>query len=135
MLDPYNIFVKRYNKDMNIENSKSLELAKEFLGKEVEVTVDRQLGTKHPKWNFIYGCNYGFIKGIKAPDGEDLDAYVLKVDKPVEQFSGKTVAIIHRLENDDDKLIVIPKNETVSDEEIEKTTEFQEKWFKHEIIR
>jgi inorganic pyrophosphatase len=120
---------------MNIENSKSLELAKEFLGKEVEVTMDRQFGTKHPKWGFIYECNYGFIKGIKAPDGEDLDAYVLKVDKPVKKFSGKMVAIIHRLENDDDKLIVIPKNEIISDEEIEKATKFQEKWFKHEIVR
>lgn len=115
--------------------SKSLEIAKEYLGKIVNVTVDRQLGTKHPKWDFIYGVNYGYLEGIKAPDGEDLDAYILKVEVPVSKFSGKVVAIVHRLKDDDDKLVVISDGEEVSDEEIEKATEFQEKFFEHIIIR
>ena len=79
--------------------------------------------------------NYGFIKGTLAPDGEELDAYVLKINKPLEKFTGQVVAIIHRLDDDDDKLIVIPENENITDEEIEKSVAFQEKWFKHEIIR
>ena len=113
----------------------SLDLAKKYLGQNVEVTIDRQLGTKHPKWDFIYGVNYGYLEGVKAPDGDDLDAYVLKVNIPVEKFSGKVVAIVHRLNNDDDKLVVIPEGEEISDEEIDEATEFQEKFFKHEIIR
>lgn len=115
--------------------SQSLELAKKLLNTQVEVTVDRQLGTFHPKWNFRYDVNYGYIQGIIAPDGEELDAYLLKVDVPVERFSGQVVAIIHRLKDDDDKLIVIPNNENVTDQEIEKFVEFQEKFFEHEIIR
>jgi len=115
--------------------SKSLELAKKYLGKTVEVTVDRKLGEKHPKWGFVYECNYGYMAGIIAPDGEDLDAYILKVNEPVEKFVGTMVAIVHRTENDDDKLVVVPEGETVTDDEIESTVAFQEKWFKHEIIR
>lgn len=115
--------------------TKSFSLAKDYLGKIVEVTIDRPLGSTHPKWNFEYLVNYGFIEGIMAPDGEELDAYVLKIDKPVDKFTGKVVAIIHRTDNDDDKLVVIPETESISDEEIEKSVEFQEKWFKHQIIR
>lgn len=115
--------------------SESLELAKKYLGQNVEVIIDRQLGTKHPKWNLVYQVNYGYIEGIKAPDGEDLDAYVLKVEVPKARFSGKVVAIVHRLKNDDDKLVVVPEGQEIDDEEIEKLTEFQEKFFDHEIIR
>lgn len=115
--------------------SASLELAKNLLGKDVTVTVDRPLGTKHPKWDFSYGVNYGFIKGIIAPDGEDLDAYILNVTEPVESFDGFVTGIIHRPENDDDKLVVIPKGTTITNEEIETSVAFQEQWFKHEIIR
>lgn len=70
-----------------------------------------------------------------APDGEELDAYVLKIDKPLKKFTGKVIAIIHRHDDDDDKLVVIPENQTISDEEIEKLLEFQEKWYKHKIVR
>jgi inorganic pyrophosphatase len=115
--------------------SESLDLAKKYLGQNVEVTIDRQLGTKHPKWNFTYTVNYGYLEGIKAPDGEDLDAYVLNIDVPVERFNGKVVAIVHRLKDDDDKLVVVPENQNVTDDEIEKATEFQEKFFEHEIVR
>ena len=79
--------------------------------------------------------NYGFVPGVIAPDGEELDAYILRVDKPVEEFEGEVMAIVHRTENDDDKLVVVPEGEPVTDEEIEKMVEFQEKWFKHEVVR
>ena len=114
--------------------SKSLEQAKALIGKQVKVTIDRQLGSKHPKWGFVYESNYGYIEGIIAPDGEEFDAYVLLVDKPVAEFTGKVVAIVHRLDNDDDKLVVIPEGSSISNEEIEKMTAYQEKWFKHEIL-
>jgi inorganic pyrophosphatase len=115
--------------------SKSLELAKQFLGKEIEVVMDRKLGSKHPKYGFVYEANYGYIEGIKAPDGEDLDAYYLGTDRAVEKGVGVVRAIIHRLDNDDDKLVVMPKNMNMTDEEIEKAVEFQEKWFDHQIYR
>lgn len=115
--------------------SLSLELAKKLLGKEVEVVIDRHLGSKHPKHGFIYEVNYGFIEGIKAPDGEDLDAYFLGVHEPLQKAKGICIAIAHRKDNDDDKLIVTPKGIEVTNEEIMTGIHFQEQWFDTEIIR
>ena len=42
-------------------NSKSLEIAKQFLGKEVEIIIDRKRGSKHPEFGFVYEVNYGYI--------------------------------------------------------------------------
>ncbi|MFZ1735603.1 MAG: inorganic pyrophosphatase, partial [Candidatus Moraniibacteriota bacterium] len=79
---------------------------------------------------------YGYILDTKAPDGEELDAYVLGVERPVESFKGKCVAIIHRLNDDDDKLVVASKSsENMSDDEIRRATNFQEQFFQSEIIR
>lgn len=116
-------------------DSQSLILAKSFLNQIVKVVIDRQLGTLHPKWKFKYPINYGYLPEVFAPDGEELDVYVLKVDQPLEKFTGRVVAIIHRLNDDDDKLIVILDGETITDEEIDKLTHFQEQFFQHEIIR
>lgn len=122
---------------MENKESKSLQLAKQFLGKDVEITIDRPFGSKHPKHEFIYEANYGYLKGINAPDGEDLDAYYLGENKPLEKATGTVIAIIHRLEDDDDKLVVTPKEKigVMTDDEIEKAVLFQEKYFKHEILR
>lgn len=109
--------------------------AKKFLGKKVEVTMDRPLGTKHPKHSYIYETNYGYIEGTMSPDGEELDAYYLGVNKPLKKAKGVCIAVIHRTDDDDDKLIVAPEGMEISDDEIEKAVEFQEKWFKHKLIR
>ena len=110
-------------------------LAKQYLNKIVTVKMDRPLGTKHPKHGFVYETNYGFIPNTISGDGEELDAYVLNVDKSMDEFTGRCVAIIHRTDDDDDKLIVIPDGTNITDEEIESQTTYQEKWFKHVILR
>ena len=120
---------------MEIKDSASLELAKQFLGKEVEIVFDRPLGSRHPKHGFIYEVNYGYVEGVKAPDGEELDAYYLGTDRPLQKISGVVKAIIHRLDNDDDKLVVMPKGLSMTDSEIEQGVNFQEHWFKHQILR
>ena len=108
---------------------------KDYLGKEVLVKMDRMLGSKHPKWGFVYPVNYGYIPNTVSGDGEELDAYVLGEDKPLEEFSGIVVAIIHRTNDDDDKLIVCKKGINFSDEEIRNLTSFQEKYFNSVIYR
>ncbi len=84
----------------------SLRLALSFLGKTVKVVVDRPLGSRHPPAGFAYPVNYGFIPGVLAPDGEDLDAYLVGLPTPVAEETGLCIAIVHRLYEDDDKLIV-----------------------------
>jgi inorganic pyrophosphatase len=116
-------------------NSKSLILAKSFLNQIIEVVIDKPLGCIYSEYKTLFEVNYGFIPNTIAPDGKALDVYVLKVDQPLEKFTGRVVAIIHRLDDDDDKLIVIPDSKTITDDEINKLTNFQEQFFRHEIIR
>ncbi len=107
----------------------------EYLGKIVTVKMDRPLGTKHPKHGFMYPVNYGYIPDTISGDGEELDAYVLNEDQPLDIFEGQVVAIIHRTNDNDDKLIVIKPNTTITDEEIKQATFFQEQFFQSIIIR
>ena len=106
-----------------------------MIGAVVTVTVDRPMGSFHPEHKDIfYPINYGYIKCVIAPDGEEQDAYILGVDKPVEKFTGKIIAIIHRLDDSEDKWVVCPENMTYSKEEIAQLVKFQEQFFKTEII-
>lgn len=109
--------------------------SKKYLGKEVIVKMDRELGTKHPKHGFIYTLNYGYIPNKISGDGEELDAYVVGVFESVSEFKGTCIAVIHRLNDNDDKLVVAPEGVNYTDEQIMALTEFQEKWFVSEIIR
>ena len=110
--------------------------SKSFLNKIVEVEIDRPKGSKHPKHNFFYDSNYGFVPDTLSLDGEELDVYVLGVNEPVKSFEGKCVAVIHRTNDDDDKLVIIPDEmDSISDEEIRKQTNFQEQFFESVIIR
>jgi inorganic pyrophosphatase len=118
-----------------MERSESLSIAKNYLGKKVKVIFDRPLGTKHPKHGFVYEVNYGYIPDVKAPDGEDLDAYYLGVSTPLKEAYGICTAIIHRENDDDDKLVVVPEGVELTDEEISKAVAFQEQWFKSGIVR
>ena len=107
----------------------------DYLGKKVIVKVDRQLGDRHPKYGFMYMLNYGYIPNTISGDGEELDAYLLGVYEPVKEAEGKVIAIIHRTNDDDDKLIVVPDNKDYSDDAIRAMTEFQERFFESIIIR
>ena len=108
---------------------------KEYLNKNIEVIIDRPLGSKHPKYDFIYPVNYGYVPNTISGDGEELDCYVLGIFEPIKEFKGKCIAIIHRLNDNDDKLIIVPEDRKFSNKEIDVLVEFQEKFFKHEIIR
>lgn len=109
--------------------------ARDYLSKKVTVKMDRPLGSKHPKHGFIYTVNYGFIPGTISGDGEELDAYVLGEFQPLDTFTGVVKAIIHRTNDNDDKLVVMAKEKNYTDEQIRALTEFQERFFKSEIIR
>ena len=74
------------------------------------------------------------LTDVLAPDGEEQDAYILGVDEPIKEFAGKVIAIIHRLDDVEDKLVVVPEGMTFSKEEIMNKVSFQEKFFHTEII-
>jgi len=120
---------------MGHKETTSLQLAKQFLGKDIDIIFDRPLGSIHPTHGFKYEVNYGYVPHTSAPDNEPLDAYYLGVDTPLKKASGTVIAIVHRKKDDDDKLVVVPQGLSLTDEQIEQAITFQEKWFDHEIVR
>lgn len=109
--------------------------SKDYIGKTVKVKIDRPLGSKHPKWDMIYTVNYGYVPNTVSGDGEELDCYVLGVFEQIEEFEGKCIAVIRRINEDDDKLIIVPKDKNYSNEQIKALTEFQERFFESKILR
>ena len=105
-----------------------------MLGRVVKVIVDRPLGTYHPKHKDIYySVNYGYVEGIIVADGEEQDAYILGVNEPIKEFSGKVIAIIHRFDDVEEKLVVAPEGISFTKDEIMQQVNFQEQFFKIEI--
>ena len=105
-----------------------------MLGSIVTVLVDRPLGSHHPKHqNIVYPVNYGYIPGVIGGDGEEQDAYILGVDHPVTEFVGRVIAIIHRLDDVEEKWVVAPEGVSFTQAEIVHLVNFQEKYFQTEI--
>lgn len=114
----------------------SLALARGFLHRQVEVVIDRPLGSRHPTHGFVYTVNYGFVSGTWAPDGDELDAYYLGELVPLTTARGICVAIVHRRDDDDDKLVVVPIDKThMDDDAIAAAVEFQERPGCYRLIR
>ncbi len=109
--------------------------SEKYLGQELHVEMDRPKGSKHPVFNYDYPVNYGFIPDTKAPDGKEIDAYVLGTNETLSCFNGKCIAIIKRLDDDDDKLIVVPHDINLTDDEIYEQVNFQEQYFISIVIR
>lgn len=106
-----------------------------MLGKIVTVIVDRPMGTYHPEHpDLYYPINYGYIRGIIAPDGEEQDAYILDIHEPVKEFTGKVIAIIHRNDDIEEKWVVAPADKSFSKEEIMEMVHFQEQYFDSHVI-
>ena len=109
--------------------------AKDYLGQILTVIVDRPMGSRHPEWGHVYPVNYGYIPGRLAPDGELQDAYVLGIDVPLEAFTGRCIAIVHRLNDVEDKLIVVPEGgPLLTREEIMLQVDFQERYFETILV-
>lgn len=106
---------------------------KKYVGKNLHIIIDRPMGSKHPKYGFIYPINYGYVPNTISGDKEELDAYLLGVFEPVDEYDGKCIAVIHRTNDNDDKLIVVPVNKNYSHEAIEALVEFQERFFEHVV--
>ncbi|MDD6262164.1 MAG: GrpB family protein [Clostridiales bacterium] len=109
-------------------------LVKSYLGKTVTVSIDRPIGSVHPKHGgMVYPVNYGFIPGVTGGDGEELDVYLLGVDVPVKEYAARVIGIVHRRNDVEDKLVAAPEGMNFNLDEIEKAVCFQEKYYDIEI--
>ncbi len=104
-------------------------------GKTVHIRIDRPMGSSHPEHGFVYPINYGHLPRVAAPGGEELDAYLLGVNQPVDECAGAVIAVVVRADDQDDRLVVEPAGMSFSDEQIRALTNFQERWFTSRIYR
>lgn len=96
----------------------------------ITVTVDRPIGSSHPDYpSLVYPVNYGYIEGVLTPGGEEQDAYIIGVDIPVDKFTGRKIAIIHRKDDVGDKWVVAPENMPYTKQQIEEMVYFQEQYY------
>ena len=101
-----------------------------YLGKTVQITVDRPLGSTHPKYPaMVYPVNYGYLTGLYGGDGEGQDVYLLGVDKPVSNYTAKVIAIIYRKDDKEDKLVAAPEGMLFTEKQIRQAVHFQEQYF------
>ncbi len=102
-----------------------------YLGKRIDAEVDRPIGYLHRKGGkeLLYPVNYGYIPGVLGGDGEELDVYFLGADQPLETFSGKVIAIVHRADDEEDKLVACAEEKTYSALEICRSIYFQEQYY------
>ena len=104
------------------------------LGKTVRGTVDRPLGSAHPRHpEMVYPVNYGYVDGVIGGDGAPQDAYILGVSEPLQVFEGTVIGVLHRLNDIEDKWIVAPDGRPRGREEILSAIAFQEQFFMGEL--
>ena len=105
-------------------------LVKSYLGKTVDIRIDRPIGSIHPKHpDIIYPINYGYIPNVLGGDGEELDVYLLGIDTPVNEYSARIIGIVNRHNDVEDKLVAAPEGINFNKEEIAKAIRFQEQWY------
>ncbi len=105
-----------------------------YLGKTVKVKIDRPIGSTHPKHaDLIYPVNYGYIPGVLGGDGEELDVYLLGVSSPVKEYKARVIAIVHRHNDVEDKLVAAPEGISFTQVEIAEAIHFQEQFYESEI--
>ena len=110
-------------------------LAHSFLGKTVHIKIDRPIGYVHKKETYAltYPINYGYIPGVLGGDGEEMDVYLLGVDVPVNEFEAHIIAIVHRENDVEDKLVGAPKGLVLTEAEITAAVHFQEQYYRWHI--
>ena len=109
-------------------------LVKSYLGKTVNIKIDRPIGSIHPKHpGLAYPINYGYIPNVFGGDGEELDVYLLGIDVPVEEYTARIIGIVHRHNDVEDKLVAAPEGLNFNQNKISEAVHFQEQYYESEI--
>lgn len=106
-------------------------LIRKYMGKTVSVIVDRPIGYVHQTKGITlhYTVNYGFLPGVMGGDGEEQDVYILGVAHPVDRFTGRIIAAVRRLDDNEDKLVAAPEGMVFHQQQIADAVDFVEKYF------
>ena len=69
-----------------------------------KIIIDRPKGSLHPKWNWVYEANYGYLEGTTANDGEGIDVWVGTSEN---QTANAIICIVDGMQNDSEIKILI----------------------------
>lgn len=58
---------------------------------------------------------------------------MLGADKPLSEFTGRIIAVIHRFDDMEEKWVAAPEGMSYTKKEIYRQVEFQEKFFDSEV--
>ena len=107
------------------------DLIRAMLGKTVHIVIDRPIGYVHVKngITFHYPVNYGYIPGLMAGDGDEQDVYILGVDEPLEEFTGRIIGVVRRKDDNEDKLVAAPEGVLFHQGQIAEAVHFVEQYF------
>ena len=109
-------------------------LVKSYLGKTVDIKIDRPIGSIHPERPGLpYPVNYGHIPHVLGGDGDELDVYLLGVEVPVEEYTARIIGIVHRRNDVEDKLVAAPEGFHYNPKKISEAVRFQEQYYESEI--
>ncbi len=110
-------------------------LVNSYLGKTVDIKIDRPIGYVHQKedYSLTYPINYGYIPGVLGGDGEELDVYLLGVSEPVKEYTARVIGIVHRENDIEDKLIAAPDKIIFNQAEMAEAIHFQEQYYQTHI--
>lgn len=102
-----------------------------YLGKTVTIGIDRPIGYVHHKAGktLVYPINYGYIPGVLGGDEEELDVFLVGVNEPVSEFTGRIIGIAYRADDVEDKLVMAPEGMDFTAEQIARAVQFQEKYY------
>lgn len=102
-----------------------------YLGKTVTIGIDRPIGYVHHKGDktLVYPINYGYIPGVLGGDEEELDVFLVGVDEPVSEFTGRIIGIAYRADDVEDKLVMAPQGMDFTADQIACAVQFQEKYY------
>lgn len=106
-------------------------LIRSYLGKTVEVIIDRPVGYVHHVKGITlhYTVNYGYLPGVLGGDGEEQDVYVLGVTEPLERFTGRVIGAVRRSDDSEDKLVAAPEGMLFDQAQIAEAVWFVEQYF------
>ncbi|MBO5305524.1 MAG: methyltransferase domain-containing protein [Clostridia bacterium] len=123
-------FAARCKKGIYTHKARKAQV-RSYLGKTVEIGIDRPVGYEHHKGDktLIYPINYGFIPDVLGGDGEELDVYLLGVGEPLEKATCRVIGIAHRENDVEDKLIAAPVGQSFTADEMREAIDFQEKYY------
>lgn len=114
---------------------KPLPNYKGIIGMKIDVDMDRPIGTEHPKHpGIFYPINYGYVQGILGGDDEEQDVYVLEEKNPIQHFTGRVIAVVHRFDDVEDKWVAAPEGKSYTIEEIKQAVAFQEQFHNAEYV-